>query len=46
MEGITIVKFGMNDGGGGGRSCFGIEIRADASKLTNMVIAELETQEI
>ena len=29
----------MNDGGGDGRSCFGIEVRADASKLTNVVIA-------
>ena len=39
VEGITVVKFGMNDGGGNGRSCFGIEVRADASKLTNMLIA-------
>ena len=33
VEGITVVKFGMNDGGGNGRSCFGVEIRADAAKL-------------
>ena len=39
VEGITVVKFGMNDGGGNGRGCFEIEVRADASKLMNMVIA-------
>ena len=38
VEGITVVKFGMNDGGGNGRGCFEIEVRADASELTNMVI--------
>ena len=37
VEGITVVKFGMNGGGGNSRSCFGIEVRADASKLTKMV---------
>ena len=39
VEGIIVVKFGMNDGGGNGRSCFVIEVGADASKLTNTVIA-------
>ena len=39
VEEITVVKFGMNDGGSNGRSCFGIEVGADASKLTNMAIA-------
>jgi len=39
VEGIIVVKFGMNDGDDNGRSCFGIDVRADASKLTNMVIA-------
>ena len=29
----------MNDGGGNGRSCFGIEVRVDASELMHMVIA-------
>ena len=38
VEGITVVKFGMNDGGGNGRSYFGIEVRADASELTTMVV--------
>jgi len=39
IQRITVITFGMNDGGGNGRSCFGVEVRADASKLTNMVIA-------
>ena len=39
VEGVTVVKFGMNDGGSNGRSCFGIEVRADALELMNMVIA-------
>ena len=30
VEGNAVVKFGMNDGGGNGRSCFVIEVRADA----------------
>jgi len=29
----------MNEGGGSVRSCFGIEVRADASKLMNTLIA-------
>ena len=39
VERITVVWFGMNNKGGNGRSCFGIEVRADASKFSNMVIA-------
>ena len=37
-ERITVVKFGMNRGGDGG-SCLEIEVRADASELTDRVIA-------
>jgi len=33
------VKFGVNDGCGSGRGCFGIEIRAETADLTNMIIA-------
>ena len=40
IERITVVKFGMNNRGGDGRSCFGIEIRVYASELTDMVIAK------
>ena len=36
---MTVVKFGMNITGGDGGSCIGIEVRADASELTNMVMA-------
>ena len=43
---ITVVKFGMNNRGGDGGSCLGNQVRADASKLTDIVIASLETEEI
>ena len=39
---IVLVKFGMNNRVGSVRSCFGIKLGADASKLTIMVIAEFE----
>jgi len=36
-----LVQFGVDDGGGNGTSCCGIEVRTDkhATKLSNMVIA-------
>jgi len=37
---ITVIKFGVNDRGGSDRGCFKIEVRADKSELTNMIIAE------
>ena len=37
IERITVVKFGMNDRVGDGRSCFVIEVRADASELMDMI---------
>jgi len=46
IEKIAVINFGMNDGGGNGRTCFGVEVRADASKLTNVVIVDLEAEEI
>jgi len=36
------VKSGSGDGGG----CFGIKIWADTAKMTNIVIARLETDEM
>ena len=39
IERITVVKFGMNNRGGDGGSCLGIEVRVDSSELTDMVIA-------
>jgi len=38
VEIVTVVKFGVNDGSGNGGSCFGIEVRADITKLTNIMI--------
>ena len=32
------VKLGVNNGSGGGGSCFGIEVWTDTAKLTNMLI--------
>ena len=39
VDRITVIKFGVNDGGGNGGSCGGIEVRTDTTKLSNMVIA-------
>ena len=36
----TIIKFGLNDGGGNDKGGFEIEIRVDATQLTNMLTAE------
>jgi len=33
----TVVEFGVNDGGSSDRGCFGIEVRADAAELMNMI---------
>ena len=38
VEGITVVMFGMNDVGGNGRSCFGIEVGADASCMYTLTV--------
>jgi len=38
---VTVIKFGVNDGGGIGRSCIEVEVRMDATKLMNVIIAEL-----
>jgi len=36
---ITVIKFGVNGGGGNGTGCCGIEVRADAAKLMNTIIS-------
>ena len=36
---VAVVKLGVNNGSGGGGSCFGIEVWTDTAKLANMVIA-------
>ena len=35
---ITVIKFGVNYGGGNDTGCSGIEVREDTAKLTNMTI--------
>jgi len=42
VERITVIEFGVNDGGGNGASCIGIKVknlRMDTTKLSDMVIA-------
>ena len=39
VERITVIEFGVNDGGGNGASCVGIKVRTDTMKLSDMVIA-------
>jgi len=36
---ITVIEFGMSDGGSSGTSCCGIELRVDTTKLAYMIIA-------
>jgi len=36
---VAVVKLGVNNGSGDGKSCFGIEVWTDTAKLANMVIA-------
>jgi len=36
---LTVIKFGVNDGGGNGARCGGIKVWTDTTKLSNMVIA-------
>ena len=40
MNRITVIEFGVNDGGDNGASCSGgIKVRTDTTKLSNMVTA-------
>ena len=39
VEGVTVVKFRVNNGCDDGTGCFEIKIRTNAKKLTNMRIA-------
>jgi len=38
---VAVVKLRVNNGNGDGGSCFGIEVRTDTAKLTDMAIARL-----
>jgi len=40
---ITVIEFGVNDRGGKGGGCFGIEVRAYTAELTSMIIAEMRS---
>ena len=39
IERITVVKFGMDSGGGNGAGCSEVEIWADTAKFTDVVVA-------
>ena len=36
VERITVIKFGVNDGGGNGALYGGIKVRTDTTKLYNL----------
>jgi len=36
---VVVIQFRVNDGGGNGRGCCGIEVRVDTVKLTNTIVA-------
>ena len=42
VEGVTVVKFRVNNGDDDGTGCFEINIWTNATKLTNMRIARFE----
>ena len=47
VQRVTVIKFGMYYGGCNDTGCFGIKIRTDAAKLTNVRIARfIESAEI
>jgi len=39
IEGITVIKFRMDNGGGNSAGCFEVEIWADTAKFTNVIAA-------
>jgi len=38
---VTVVKLGVDDGGGNGRCCFEVKVRTDATKLTDAIVVRL-----
>ena len=46
VQRVTVIKFGMYDGDCNDTGCFGIKVRTDAAKLTNVRIAGLDSAEI
>jgi len=39
IERVTVIKFRMDDGSGNGAGCFEVEIWADTTKFTNVIVA-------
>jgi len=39
VDGVAVIKFRVNDGGGDGSGCFEIKISTNVVKLTNMRMA-------
>ena len=39
IEGVTVIEFRMDNGGGNGAGCFEVEMRADTAKFTNVIVA-------
>jgi len=39
VDRITVIEFGVDDGGGSGARCGGIKVRTDTTKLSDMVAA-------
>jgi len=39
IERITVIKLGMNDGGGNGAGCFEVKVWADTAKFTDVIVA-------
>ena len=39
IERVTVIKFRMDNGGSDGAGCFEVELWADTSKFTNVIVA-------
>jgi len=39
IEKVTVIKFRMDNGSGNGAGCFEVEIWADITKFTNVIVA-------
>ena len=39
IERVTVIKFRMDNGGDNDAGCFEVEIRADMTKFTNVIVA-------
>ena len=39
IEGVTVIKFRMDNGGGNGAGCFEVKVWADTAKFTDVIVA-------